>query len=55
MEIFAKMENRIHAIVTFLAMLELLNLQKINIIQGEGVNNFWVESNTTPTDSSDAE
>lgn len=55
MGIFAKMENRIHAIVTFLAMLELLNLQKINIIQGEGVNNFWVESNTTPTDSSDAE
>lgn len=48
--IFAQLENRIHAIVTFLAMLELLNLQKINIIQGEGTNNFWVEPNTINSD-----
>jgi segregation and condensation protein A len=40
--IFENMENRIHAIVTFIAMLELLNLQNIVITQGDGVNNFWV-------------
>lgn len=42
-DLFAKLENRIHAIITFIALLELLNLQKVNITQGEGVNNFWVE------------
>ena len=31
-----------HAIVTFLALLELLNAQRIRIIQGMGVNNFWL-------------
>lgn len=40
--LFKKMENRIHAIVTFLALLELLNMNQIQIVQGEGVNNFWV-------------
>mgnify|MGYP001581848032 CR=1 FL=1 len=40
--IFKKLENRIHAIVTFLALLELLNMQKIEITQGSGANNFWV-------------
>jgi len=33
-------ENR--KIVTFLGMLELLNLDKLHIIQGEGINNFWL-------------
>ncbi|MEO6036982.1 MAG: segregation/condensation protein A [Saprospiraceae bacterium] len=41
-EIFTVLENRIHAVVTFLALLELLNSQLVNIIQGEGVNNFWL-------------
>lgn len=40
--IFGNCENRIHAIVTFLGMLELLNLQMIALIPGEGTNNFWV-------------
>jgi len=40
--IFSKCENRMHAIVTFLAMLELLNLSKLYLIQGEGINNFWL-------------
>ncbi len=40
--LFLNLENRIHAIVTFLALLELLNAQEVAIIQGEGVNNFWV-------------
>ena len=41
--IFGSCQNRIHAIVTFLALLELLNLQKLTITIGEGNNNFWVE------------
>jgi segregation and condensation protein A len=41
--IFAKMENRVHAIVTFLALLEMLNLQQLFIQQREGFNNFEIE------------
>ncbi len=41
-EFFENLENRIHAIVTFIAVLELLNLHSIQLIQGEGVNNFWL-------------
>ena len=41
--IFKVCENRIHAIVTFLSVLELANLQKIILTVGLGVNNFWVE------------
>lgn len=41
-KVFGICKNRIHAIVTFLALLELLNLQKIGITQGQGVNNFWI-------------
>lgn len=40
--IFGACENRIHAIVTFLALLELLNLFKVGLTQGEGLNNFWL-------------
>jgi segregation and condensation protein A len=40
--IFAALEDRVHAIVTFLALLEMLNRQEIRIIQGEGINNFWL-------------
>ncbi len=42
--LFEVCENRIHAIVLFLALLEMLNLHQIQIHQGEGVNNFWVEA-----------
>lgn len=42
LEIFDKLENRIHAIVTFIALLELLNLHTLALIQGEGINNFWL-------------
>lgn len=41
-QIFLSLENRIHAVVTFLALLELLNAQEVLIIQGEGLNNFWL-------------
>lgn len=39
---FLKLDNRIHAVVTFLALLELLNEQRVALIQGEGINNFWL-------------
>lgn len=41
--VFKDCKNRIHAIVTFLALLELLNMEKIAITIGEGYNNFWLE------------
>jgi segregation and condensation protein A len=42
-DVFGECQNRIHAIVTFLGLLELLNLQRIRITVGLGYNNFWVE------------
>ena len=41
--IFETCENRIHAIVTFLGLLELVNMEKIKLTMGEGMNNFWLE------------
>jgi segregation and condensation protein A len=41
-ELFLTLENRLHAVVTFLALLELLNAQELVLIQGEGMNNFWL-------------
>ena len=46
-EVFAHLENRIHAVVTFLALLELLNSQQVVLVQGEGVNNFWLTPSLT--------
>ncbi len=43
-DMFEQLENRVHAIVTFLGLLELLNLQRVSITQGEGVNNFWISA-----------
>lgn len=40
--LFSQCENRVHAIVTFLALLELLNQQQVDILQGNGLNNFWL-------------
>lgn len=44
--LFNHLDNRMHAIVTFLGLLELLNLDRLKMIIGEGMNNFWV---TLPT------
>jgi segregation and condensation protein A len=40
--IFTSLEDRIHAIVTFLAILEMLNLQEISLVNGEVVNGFYL-------------
>lgn len=47
-ELFGHCENRIHAIVLFLALLELINLQRIDIMQGEGYNNFFITGGSGP-------
>lgn len=41
-QLFSMLESRIHAVVTFLALLELLNAQEVVLLQGEGTNNFWL-------------
>jgi segregation and condensation protein A len=43
--IFTVCENRIHAIFLFLTMLELVQQRYLNILIGEGMNNFIVEWN----------
>ena len=42
-DIFGACENRIHAVITFLALLELISRQKVYVTERTGVNNFWVE------------
>ncbi len=49
-EVFGLCENRIHAIITFLALLELLNMQRVQITQGEGMNNFWLSEGAAESD-----
>ncbi|MEP7197169.1 MAG: segregation/condensation protein A [Saprospiraceae bacterium] len=41
--IFESCENRIHAIVTFLALLDLINIQQIRLTQGSEMNSFMLE------------
>ena len=42
-DIFVQIENRIHAIITFLSLLEMLNRMEVRLIQGAEVNSFWIE------------
>lgn len=46
--LFSEFTNRIQAIFTFLAMLELIQQKHFNILIGNGRNNFIVEWNTDP-------
>lgn len=52
-DLFRECENRIHAIVTFLALLELLNQQALQITGGEGMNRFWLSANEEGNDTPD--
>ena len=40
--IFSNCDNRVHALFNFLAILELIQLEEVGIVVGEGINNFWV-------------
>src|SRR5690349_16542709 len=46
-KVFESVENRVHAIFTFLSMLELVQQKFLKILIGEGKNNFIVEYNET--------
>lgn len=41
-DVFLALENKVHAVFTFLAMLELIQENTIKISLGIGVNNFWL-------------
>jgi segregation and condensation protein A len=43
-DVFESLENRIHAVITFLALLELLTTGDVKVVLGKGANNFWIES-----------
>ena len=47
-DVFHECQSRIHAIITFLALLEMVNNQLIRLLAGEGVNNFWLEQQAHP-------
>lgn len=44
-KIFDRCENRVHAIFLFLSLLELVQQKFLNIMIGEGMNNFIIEFN----------
>ena len=44
MDVFGVCLTRIHAIVTFLGLLELLNAGQVRLIPGDGFNDFWLEA-----------
>ncbi|MBY5958338.1 segregation/condensation protein A [Membranicola marinus] len=54
-QIFDTMVNRLHAIVTFLALLELINSQRVRIHLGETRNSFWLEESSSPKATADKE
>lgn len=47
--LFGICQDRMHAIITYLGLLELLNEGRIKCISGEGMNNFWIEA-TDPSE-----
>jgi segregation and condensation protein A len=54
-EIFKDCQSRIHAIITFLALLEMINNQLVRILAGEGINNFWIEPHLIHADATTEE
>jgi len=53
-KIFDICENRLHAIFTFLSMLELVQAKYMHILIGEGRNNFIVEWNEDRSEEEDS-
>ena len=54
-KIFDTVENRVHAIFTFLSVLELVQGRYLRILIGEGRNNFIIEYNETEEGLTDEE
>jgi segregation and condensation protein A len=42
--LFREIKNRIHAVITFLSLLEMINDNEINIYAGVGLNNFSIKA-----------
>lgn len=51
MDVFGHCKNRIHAITTFLGLLELINQQLIRVISSEVTNFFYLEEGSGPDKS----
>lgn len=51
--VFEGIENRLHAIFVFLSVLESIQEQKVEIVIGEGYNNFWL-SKKDPSQAEEA-
>lgn len=45
--IFSNLRDRMHAIITFLSLLEMINSSLVTITPGEEVNEFWLEGSST--------
>ncbi len=43
-EIFGVCQTKLHAIITFLGLLELLNAHQVRLLPGVGVNEFYLET-----------
>lgn len=43
-DLFAECENKLHAIFNFLALLEMIQAGVVQLVIGEGFNNFWITS-----------
>jgi len=54
-KLFDAVENRVHAIFTFLSLLELVQQHYLRILIGEGRNNFILEYNETEVGLTDEE
>ena len=54
-KLFDAVENRVHAIFTFLSLLELVQQHYLRILIGEGCNNFILEYNETEVGLTDEE
>jgi segregation and condensation protein A len=54
-KLFSGVENRVHAIFTFLSLLELVQQRFLRILIGEGLNNFILEYNETEVGLTDEE
>lgn len=54
-DLIARCDNRIHAIFTFLALLELVQQQQIRLLVGVGRNQFWIEHIPVETSSQTTE
>lgn len=49
--LFAELRDRLHAIITFLSLLEMINAQEIKITTGAEINSFWLEMADSTSES----